>query len=193
MIAKSFDAINIGTEYIADARYLDRKDALRKLLEKAPTTLQYVPFRLDLEQAFAEVKQQEEEGLVIKDVNSRYIETLNPNKRGFDWMKIRNWRPPETCSVVGFTPGENARSAFFGSLVLEREGKFRGCVGTGFNDWELRLIKDKLSDAPTVDRPFDIGEPYTAVRTNLKVAVKYYKTTTENNVMRFPVFEGVIK
>ena len=96
------------------------------------------------------------------------------------------------CEVVGFTQGKNARKGFFGSLVLARNGKYRGKAGSGFNDWELRQIKDILSDAPRIGKPFDIGDLYTAVKTDLKVQVKYYKTT-KNSVMRFPVFLEVIQ
>jgi ATP-dependent DNA ligase len=62
-------------------------------------------------------------------------------------------------------------------------------VGGGFSDLELRQIKDMLSNAPKVSPPFDIGEPYTAVKTSLKVKVKYYKTTEEGK-LRHPTFLG---
>jgi hypothetical protein len=50
-------------------------------------------------------------------------------------------------------------------------------------------VKDLISEAPQIARPFDIGEPYTAVKVDLKVLVKYYKIAKEGKVMRFPVFE----
>ena len=76
-------------------------------------------------------------------------------------------------------------------MVLAKDGKFVGCAGSGFNDWELRQLKDIFADSPKTARPFDIGEYYTAVKTNLKVKVKYYKIT-EAGVMRFPIFEEIV-
>lgn len=186
IVLKGFDLPMINEESLEDKPYFMRKIILGDLLA-GNETIQYVPFRRDCEQHFKEVKNAEGEGLVLKDLKSRY-----ENARSYSWLKVKNWRPPEVCDAVGFTPGKNARKGFFGSLVLARNGKYRGKAGSGFNDWELRQIKDILSDAPRADKPFDIGEPYTAVKTDLKVKVKYYKIT-ENGVMWFPVFLEVIQ
>lgn len=185
IIHMAFELLKLNGEDVTDKPYWKRKQLLRDLLA-GHRTIQYVPYRRDLEQHFKEVKKAEAEGLILKDLNSRY-----ENERSYSWLKVKNWRPPETCQVVGFTPGKNARAHFFGSLVLARNGKLRGCAGTGFSDWELRQIKDILSDAPRVAKPFDIDAPYTAVKTDLKVQVKYYKIT-ENGVMRFPVFLEIV-
>ncbi len=185
IVHKAFELLKLNGEDLTDKPYWKRKQLLKDLLADR-RTIQYVPYRRDCEEHFKEVKKAEEEGLVLKDLNSRYA-----YERSYSWLKVKNWRPPETCQVVGFTRGKNSRSHFFGSLVLAKDGKFRGCVGTGFNDWELRQVKDILSDAPRVVKPFNIGEPYTAVKTDLKVQVKYYKIT-ENGVMRWPVFLKVV-
>lgn len=189
---KGFDLLMLNGEDIRDKPYYVRKQFLEDLLEifsgcTGNKTIEYVPFRKDCVDHFEEVKKADEEGLVLKDVNSRYEDA-----RSYSWLKVKNWRPPEVCEVVGFTQGKNARKGFFGSLVLARNGKYRGKAGSGFNDWELRQVKDILSDAPRVAKPLDIGELYTAVKTDLKVKVKYYKIT-ENGVMRFPVFLEVIQ
>lgn len=76
--------------------------------------------------------------------------------------------------------------------MSDEDGNLRGCAGSGPSDWELRQIKDILEDAVEVPKPFEIGDPYTAVKTDLRVLVKYYKIT-ENGVMRFPVFEKVVE
>jgi len=182
-----FDIIRLGSEELANTKYLERKQILSKLLVNAPPTFQYVPHTFDLERKWEEeVIQRGEEGLILKDVNSPY-----EYERSFKWLKIKYWKPPEVCDVVGYTPGKNARRSFFGSLVLAQNGKFKGCVGSGFNDWELRQIKDQLTDAKRVARQFDIGEDYTAVDIKLRVEVQYYKHT-DKGVMRFPVFLRII-
>lgn len=186
IVHKAFEILMLNGEDLTDKPYWRRKELLSKLLGAGTECIQYVPFRQDCVDHFEEVKKADEEGLVLKDLNSRY-----ENARSYSWLKVKNWRPPEVCEVVGFTPGKNARKGFFGSLVLARNGKYRGKAGSGFNDWELRQIKDILTDAARVTKPFDIGEPYTAVKTGLKVKVKYYKMTAKG-VMRFPVFLSVV-
>jgi len=179
----AFDIPKLGEHDLQDKPYLNRKRILHELLEKfSLPQIRYVPHRLDLAAFWEEVKQRQEEGLILKRVDSKY-----ENERSFSWLKIKNWRPPEVCDVIGYTLGRNARAPFFASLVLVRDGRYRGQVGTGFNDWQLIHISQILRDCPRILRPFEIGEPYTAVKTDLKVEVTYYKTT-EAGVMRWPVF-----
>lgn len=188
---RGFDLLEFEGQSVEEYRYLERKEQLKKMLCKtAPSeAIKYVPHRFDLEEFFEESKANQEEGIILKDVNSRY----EPGRRSFNWLKVKNWRH-EVCDVVGYTEGQNARSRFFGALVLAREGRFRGLVGGGFNDIELRRIRDLLRSRPTTAKPFEIGagEPYTAVDVKLKVEAKYYKIT-ESGVMRFPSFIRVVK
>lgn len=176
-----FDIMELNGKDLTLLRYIERKEWLASLLKGAPPTLQYVKPRFDLEKAWKEVLEQGEEGLILKDINSPY-----EYERSYKWLKLKNWKLA-TVDVIGYTSGTNARSPFFGSLVLAKDKKFVGCVGSGFNDWELRRLKDIFTDARRVAKPFDIGEDYTALDISLQVEVKYYKHT-DNNVMRFPVF-----
>jgi DNA ligase-1 len=160
---KGFDLIKLNDEDLTDKPFWRRKELLKELLHS--DVIQYVPYTEDLQNAWIEVLKQEREGLVIKDKNSRY--TLND--RSWSWLKVKNWRSEE-CNVAGYTQGLNSRSHFFGSLVLiGKDGKFRGCVGSGFNDWELRKTKDVLLDSPKTEPPFPysaVGEHYVAVKTD---------------------------
>jgi len=187
VVVKVFDMLKLGEEDVQDREFWNRKVLLSSLIG-ANRTLQYVKPRFDLEAAWKEVVKDEEEGLILKDMHSKYVPY-----RSHSWLKVKNWRPPEVCDVVGFTPGKNARAWSFGSLVLMKDGRFRGCVGSGFNDWELMQIRGILKDAEHVPKPFEIGEPYTAVKTSLKVRVKYYKITEAGGVMRFPVFVETVE
>jgi ATP-dependent DNA ligase len=125
------------------------------------------------------------EGLIIKDQNSNYV-----HERSFKWKKVKNWRFKK-LNVVGYTPGQNARTSFFGALVLANEkGEFAGCVGSGFDSWELRKWKNHFGKQPSMTQPFSsmqVGSPYTAVKSDWEVLVKYYQTTP-SGVMRFPIY-----
>lgn len=182
--AEAFDVIELYGLDVTKQPYLARKKLLFELLEGAPPEIQYVSYTFELKNAWEDVVRRGAEGLILKDIHSSY-----EYDRSYRWLKLKNWQQ-QKVSVAGYTAGAGARSATFGALVLTKNGKFTGCVGSGFNNWELRQIKDKLDAAPRIPRPFEIGEPWTAVDTNLQVVVKFYKRT-ENGVFRFPVFERV--
>jgi bifunctional non-homologous end joining protein LigD len=183
---EAFDLLQLSGECLERRPYFERKDLLHTLLavNNEDPALEYVSYDSDLLNAWAEAVNRNREGLIAKRLDSAYEHT-----RSYSWLKVKNWRF-EACDIVGFTAGENARSSFFGSLVLEKDGKFRGCAGSGFNDWELRKFKDIFSDAPRMPLPYSyvqVGDPYTAVKVDIQVLVKFYQIT-ENNVMRFPIF-----
>jgi len=184
-----FDILKADGVDLKKTPYWSRKQRLHELFsdenDNFNSAIKYVPFERDLLEAWRAVIRAKREGLIVKQENSPYEE----GDRSYYWLKVKNWRF-EVCNVIGFTAGENARSNFFGSLVLARNGKFRGCVGSGFNEWELRKFKDIFSDAPRTPLRYSyaqVGEPYTAVKLDMQVLVKFYQET-EKNVMRFPIF-----
>jgi ATP-dependent DNA ligase len=184
VVLKAFDIIKLGGEYVVDKPYWKRKTLLRDLIRNSDA-VQFVPYRRDVEKAWKEVVEKEKEGLILKDFNSRYA----LGERSWSWLKVKHWRQEE-CEVVGYTPGKNSRSGFFGALVLAKDGKFRGCVGSGFNDYELLKVRDILRDSPAMPKPFPetvVGESYTSVKTGLRVLVQYYQIT-DSGVTRHPVF-----
>ena len=176
-----FDILKVGSKIVVDEPYLERKEFLRKLIPHGDDFIKYVPYRFDLRQAWEEVLAAGDEGLVLKDVNSRYV-----HRRSYAWLKLKNWREA-VYDVVGYTEGKGLRSLRFGALVLAENGVYRGLVGSGPNEAEMSVIWDRLQSSPRVARPFDIGHPYTPVQSGLKVEVKFYKIT-EQGVMRWPVF-----
>ncbi|MEM3753336.1 MAG: ATP-dependent DNA ligase [Candidatus Micrarchaeaceae archaeon] len=188
VVFKAFDIIKLDNEYVVDKPYWKRKTLLRALIGKS-SVIQFVQYRRDVEKAWMEVVEQQREGLILKDFNSRYA----LGERSWSWLKIKNWRTEE-CLVVGYCPSSKGRQ--FGSLVLAdpRDGSFRGCVGSGFNDYEMAKIWEILSHSPETGKPYPetlVGEPYVAVKANLKILVKYYETT-ENGHLRHPVFIKIL-
>jgi len=180
-----FDILKVGSKIVVDEPYLERKELLRRLVPPRDDFVQYVPYRFDLRQAWEEVLAAGDEGLVLKDVNSRYV-----HRRSYTWLKLKNWREA-VYDVVGYTEGKGLRSLRFGALVLAENGVYRGLVGSGPNETEMIAIWDRLQNSIQVVRPFDIGQPYTPVQSGLKVEVKFYKIT-EQGVMRWPVFLRVV-
>jgi bifunctional non-homologous end joining protein LigD len=178
----AFDIIKLGGEYVVDKPYWKRKTLLRGLIGNS-SHIQFVPYRRDVENAWREVVEKQREGLILKDFNSRYA----LGERSWSWLKVKNWRVEE-CDVVGYTFSSKGRP--FGSLVLARDGKFRGCVGSGFSDYELLKIMHILRGSSEMPKPFPetvVGESYKAVKTGLRVLVQYYEAT-ESGVLRHPVY-----
>jgi ATP-dependent DNA ligase len=180
---EAFDLLQLNGECLERRPYFERKDLLHKLLavNNEDPALEYVCYDSDLLNAWTEAIDKDREGLIVKRLDSPY-----EHDRSYSWLKVKNWRFID-CDIVGFTSGANARSSFFGSLVLAREGKYIGKAGSGFNEWELRKMKDTLFDAVTDKKPLQIGEPYQAVDVKMQALVKYYQTT-DAGVMRFPVY-----
>lgn len=185
-----FDLIKVNGNMIVDKPYWKRKTMLRALLEKGVgERVKFVPYRRDVKKAWEDVVNSNREGLILKNFNSRY----EIGVRSWSWLKVKHWRTEE-CLVVGYCPSSKGRQ--FGSLVLANpmDGSFRGCVGGGFNDYEMAKIWNILQQSPEVSKPYPdtvVGEPYIAVKTNLKVLVKYYEVT-DQNVLRFPIFEKLL-
>jgi ATP-dependent DNA ligase len=181
---EAFDVLQLHGMDVENKPYYERKDMLYKLLRDTEDTVEYVSYESDLVKSWNEAVTQNREGLIVKQRESPY-----EHDRSYSWLKVKNWRF-ENCDVVGFTAGENSRSPFFGSLVLAKDGDFIGCAGSGLNGWELRKFKDIFSSAPRMPLPYSyaqVGEPYTAVKVDIEVLVKFYQIT-ENNIMRFPIF-----
>ena len=184
VVFMAFDILRLGEEDLTDKPYWKRKEILRDLVGDNPT-IRFVPYRRDLRKAWEKVVAEGREGLILKDFNSRYVE----GERSWSWLKVKNFRTEE-CEVVGWTDGKGSRAGAFGSLILAKDGRFRGCVGSGFSYYELMKIMEELRSSPAVPKPFPettVGEPYHAVKPGMRVLVKYYETTP-SGVMRHPVF-----
>jgi ATP-dependent DNA ligase len=181
---QAFDLIERDGKSLEDLEYWKRKEELLEVCMQTTDSIRFVPYVKSLQGAWKDVVRKNLEGLILKETDSRY-----EHERSYSWRKLKNWRF-ETCKVIGYTEGSNARMPFFGSLVLTRNGEYRGCVGSGFNEWELRKLKDILNSAEITDRPVPyerVGEPYRAVKTDLHCLVKFYEITG-SGVMRHPVF-----
>jgi ATP-dependent DNA ligase len=188
--AMVFDIMMLNGKDLTELPYLQRKQILKDFLSRNPTsTLEYVPYSLNLEESWRYVTQRGEEGLILKRLNSRY-----EYARSYDWLKLKHWKC-QACNVVGYTSGRNARNPYFGSLVLaDDSGRYLGCVGSGFSEMDLYTIKNILDSSPRIPKPFPkevVGEDYVAVNGGLRVEIKYYKKTEASGVFRFPIFQKI--
>lgn len=183
-----FDILELDGRSLRNEPYLKRKEILMQKI--APSeSVRPVNFETDKKGAWEAVVREEKEGLILKEVDSVYLEDF----RSWSWLKIKNFRS-EVCDVVGYTKGKGSRSGTFGALVLSKDGKYRGCVGSGFSGVELVELSKILKSAPVINKPFPesiVGEDYTAIDTKIKVMVKYYQVSA-SGVLRHPVYVKIV-
>ncbi len=132
------------------------------------------------------------EGMVGKRRASPY----QPGIRSADWRKIA--RVDQVRAVVaGFLPGEGARAATFGSLLLglvDGDGlRYIGSVGTGFTGQTLRAIRGALDEMAMETPAFLTGTAIPAGAVFVEpqlVALVEFKEWTRAGKLRAPAFKG---
>ncbi len=187
----AFDLLHLDGHDLTGVAVEERKEALaRALLPVGPVALvEYV--EAGGEDAYAGAVALGLEGVMAKRRGGRYL----PGKRSDGWAKVKDSRTAE-FAVVGFTPGEGARAATFGALLLashEDGGALvcRGRVGGGFSDAALAELRARLDALPAAASPFAPPHPETTraafVRPELVVEVEYAGVSSSGH-LRAPVF-----
>src|ERR1051325_6347087 len=101
---------------------------------------------------FKAVKEMGLEGILAKLRNSVYL----PGKRSDSWLKIKTRQTIE-CAIIGYTRGKGDREKNFGALHLAEangdELKYRGKVGTGFDEHTFQTVWAELQKLATIKRP----------------------------------------
>jgi ATP-dependent DNA ligase len=130
------------------------------------------------------------EGIMAKQRNSLYL----PGKRSDSWLKIKA-RQTTDCIIVGYTKGEGERRTKFGALHLaqfvDEALKYRGKVGTGFDDKTMAAIFEQLAkltikSRPVKEKPLDAAQ---SVWVEPKIACEVeYASMTPDGMLREPVF-----
>jgi bifunctional non-homologous end joining protein LigD len=196
---------NLGTGKsvfaVFDCLYKDGKDLRGRPLSERRVTLEesvarnklivpstrlssdgFAAYRLAVKRKF--------EGLVAKDLASRYVEG-----RSRFWLKVKVHQEDEFV-IGGFTEPSGSRT-HFGALLLGAydRGKLRfvGKVGTGFNDQSLSMLFKKFrplirQQSAFVDPPGD--RDVTFLSPKLVAQISYQEWTTDKK-LRQPVFLGL--
>ncbi|SDX33107.1 ATP-dependent DNA ligase LigD ligase module/ATP-dependent DNA ligase LigD phosphoesterase module/ATP-dependent DNA ligase LigD polymerase module [Arthrobacter sp. cf158] len=147
----------------------------------------------DVEDLMASAAELGLEGVMAKKADSRYV----TGRRSRSWIKLKLEQSQEVV-VGGWRPGAGARSQTFGALLLGiPDGDklhYVGRVGSGFKDWQLRDILDKLEPRVVADSPFaDIPREDAAgaqwVEPDLVAEVTFGEWTGPGR-LRHPVWRG---
>ena len=119
---------------------IERKGVLMKVVNP-DNRIEIVPFQeiSNIEEQFLNYLKNGFEGAVIKNSYSKY----EPGRRSDQWLKIKKGDTVDV-HIIGAT--RSTGSIPFGALLMEKDGKYFGKVGTGFSDQDrkdiLKLLKE---------------------------------------------------
>ncbi|MGI5950356.1 MAG: ATP-dependent DNA ligase [Brooklawnia sp.] len=189
-----FDLLHRDGQSLLRQPYSERRRQLHELLGAASQHI-HLPVDLgeDAEVALAVSREQRLEGVVAKRADSVY----QPGRRGRTWIKIKNVQS-QAIVVVGWAPGENARTRTLGALLMAvPEGDelvYVGRVGSGFTEKELRDAREVLGEIETELAPVD-GVPAAHAKgvrwvEPLLVGEVTYSERTDGSLLRHPVWKG---
>lgn len=186
---------------VFDLLYKDGKDLRTRPLSERRTALeQSIPrnklivlsSRLadDGLEAYRLATERKFEGLVAKDLSSRYVEG-----RSTSWLKVKVHQEDEFV-IGGFTAPAGAR-IHFGALLLgaydNKKLRFVGKVGTGFNSESLAMLFKKFRpmvrrQSPFADSPRERDVTFLAPKLVAQIS---YQEWTADKKLRQPVFLGL--
>ena len=171
-----------------------RRTALEALVGRRPKKPLALSARLgpDGEAAFRRAVTEGWEGVVGKDLSSRYEE----GRRSLRWLKVKARREAEFV-IGGFTLPKSARVHFGALLAGLFDGKvlrFCGAVGTGFSEETLLRLLEELQPLVRETCPF-AAVPKEAkgavwVEPRLVAQVAYAEWTADER-LRQPAFLGL--
>lgn len=187
-----FDLLYLNGEDLRLRPLLERKELLKKVLNKAPSQLIYSEHISEDGAEFFNVSCEHKlEGIVSKLSDSPYRSGRNDF-----WAKTKCSQRQEFV-IGGYTEASGGRSGFGALLLgLYEHGQFKyvGRVGTGFDQFSLRVIKKVLSALEIPKSPFHIKSPKAQgihwVKP-IKVAEVSFAQWTEEGLLRTPVFMGM--
>jgi DNA ligase 1 len=131
-----FDIIQWKGEDLISKPLIERKKVLIDAVYMDDRT-RIVPFlkvdKQTVRKHFLEYLKAGFEGAVLKNAFSKY----EPGKRSGQWIKIKR---EDTVDVYVVGATKSTGSIPFGALVLKKDGKYFGKVGTGFTDQQRKDI-----------------------------------------------------
>lgn len=188
----AFDVMYLDGLDLRRCRLVDRKEALRALLQDAPAPLVYLePFEADGAELFEHACKLGFEGVVSKRRNSPYRSGEQP-----DWIKVK-CKAADTYPIIAFVEKLGARPRRIASLYIgRREGDrlvYAGKVKSGYTEPLAREVRERLD--PLIIRQSPLSHPIrkpkaTWVKPEVLAEVEY-GGINEGGILREARFKGL--
>src|SRR6201996_4670443 len=185
-----FDCIYRDGKDLRKAPLSERRIALERSVKRSANLMLSARLDADGVRAFEIAKQKGFEGLIAKDLSSKYV-----SGRSQAWLKVKV-RKEDEFVIGGFTAPSGARR-YFGALLLGiyTRGKldYVGKVGTGFDEETLKSLYKKFGPLKRASSAFgsDIREKDATFIAPKLVAQIGYTEWTGDGKLRHPVYLGL--
>jgi bifunctional non-homologous end joining protein LigD len=185
-----FDCMYRDGKDLRKAPFSERRTALEQSVRSSSELILSARLDADGIAAFEIARKKGLEGLIAKDLSSKYVSGRSPA-----WLKVKV-RKEDEFVIGGFTEPSGARH-FFGALLLGiyTRGKlgYVGKVGTGFDQQTLQALFNKFGPLKRSASPFasDIREKGATFLAPKLVAQIGYTERTSDGKLRHPVYLGL--
>ena len=191
----AFDIMYLDGEGYLDKPYHERRSVLEKVVKNKGTIL--LADRIiatspkELEKYFEEAIEKGLEGIVAKELNSKYI----AGARKFSWIKMKRSYRGELSDTVdlvilGYYLGKGVRAEFkFGGLLCgvynDKKDVFETItkIGTGFTEEQMKEFKDILDKIKVKSKPARV---ISDIEPDFWVEPKYVVTVKADEITRSP-------
>ncbi|HSC45706.1 MAG TPA: non-homologous end-joining DNA ligase [Candidatus Acidoferrum sp.] len=185
-----FDCLYANGEDLRRKALAERREMLERSVRNATPLIVAERVAADGLKAFAIAARRGMEGILAKDLGSRYAAG-----RTKSWLKVKVHQEEEFV-ICGFTEPTGARQHFGALLVgVYDKGKLRyaGKVGTGFTENTLNELYGKMRKLEQAKSPFAdaVRERGTTFVTPKLVAQVAFTEWTAEGKLRHPVFLGL--
>jgi bifunctional non-homologous end joining protein LigD len=192
LLYHAFDLLHLNGADLRPATLLERKRALKSVLQKAPSTLVYVDFlEEDGTRIFQHACRMGLEGIVAKRVDAAYR-----SGRQDSWIKLKCVKS-DTFPIVAFVEKLGARPRKIASLYLGRwEGDrliYAGKARSGYTETVAREVRERLHPLIRKTSPLSlpVKKPKATWVEPLVNAEIEYSAVTDDGLLRAAVFKGL--
>ena len=185
-----FDCLYCNGRDLRKEPLSERRAVLETVVTRQPPLLLSAKLAANGLKAFQLATKRGFEGLVAKNLASRYVE-----RRSTEWLKVKVHQEDEFI-IGGFTKPAGSRQ-HFGALLLgvysSKQLTYVGKVGTGFDDKTLTSLHKKFRPLIRTHSPFatDARERGATFLAPKLIAQISFTEWTQDGKLRHPVFLGL--